>query len=164
MIEQKTMRLISYGLGNEYRPELWKPVQNRDHNKPKGGLWASPVGCEWGWKEWCEAEDWGDLSTSFEFEFTGQTLVINSQKEAEAMPWRSLGWATSLSQFRYQFPDFEHMAREGIEAIHLTDRGQEETRFSMLGYGLGLYGWDCESVLVMRREGIRVSCPRKEES
>lgn len=49
------------------------------------------------------------------------------------------------------YPDFEAMIRSGIDAIWLTPKGERETRFS---HPKNLYGWDCESVLIMNPNGI----------
>ena len=46
--------------------------------------------------------------------------------------------------------DFEKMLSDGIDAIYLTEKGEQETRFE----SPGLYGWDCECVLVMNPDCI----------
>ena len=51
----------------------------------------------------------------------------------------------------YYYPDFEGMVRAGIDAIWLTAHGESATRFSR---PYSLYGWDCESVLIMNPSGI----------
>jgi len=51
-------------------------------------------------------------------------------------------------------PDYETLSIE-YDAIHLTVNGQQTTRFSDFEIGVGLYGWDCESVLVMNTECIK---------
>ena len=135
LVSVRSFVLVTYGLGNVLRPELIKTIGNRNFVKPKGGLWASPVASAYGWKEWCEAEQFGDLSTHFEFRFTGKTLTIDSEFDLLAVPWQGYG------------PDFEAMAASGIDAVYLTEAGQDATRFS----DPGLYGWDCECVLVMNR-------------
>jgi len=43
-------------------------------------------------------------------------------------------------------PDFEAMARDGFDGLHLTGEGQWLTRLSLPS----LYGWDCESTLWFR--------------
>jgi len=35
-----------------------EPIRNIPMwHKPAGGLWASPVDAEFGWKDWCEQEE-----------------------------------------------------------------------------------------------------------
>ena len=138
MVSVRSLRLITYGLGSEYQKELFEPVRNKSHNKPLGGLWSSPVGCNYGWREWSEAESFGDLSSSFETEYTGRTLVIDSLADLAGMIWQN-------TEHGRDWPDYEAMVVAGIDAIYLTERGQDETRFSRPG----LYGFDCECVLVM---------------
>ena len=49
------------------------------------------------------------------------------------------------------FLNFEELARSGIDAIFLTEEGEHATRFSEPG----LYGWDCESILVMNPHCVK---------
>lgn len=144
LVSVRTLRLITYGCGDSYRKELFVPVKNRQHTKPEGGLWASPVGCAYGWKEWCEAENWGDLSQSFETIYEGRTLVIDSLRDLVGFLWQE-------NRYGCNWPDYEAMLGLGIDGIYLTERGQYETRFS----SPGLYGYDCECVLVMSPECVR---------
>lgn len=86
------------------------------------------------------AESFGDLSDSFTFRFQGNVFVIDSLKDAKEMPWYDPHGLSFI-----QWPDFEAMQEVGIHAIHITLQGERETRFSTPS----LYGWDCESVLIM---------------
>ena len=148
-IALKKMNLITYGCGNLYIPSLFKPIRNREFVKPEGGLWASPIDSDYGWSGWCRSEEWGDLTTSFTFEFVGNVFVIDSLWDTQQMPWRN-----PYKALRLEFPDFEQMLQQGIDAIHITVRGERETRFSRTH---SLYGRDCESVLVMNPLCIRES-------
>jgi len=63
---------ITYGLGTSFNKDLFTPpdynwMNTVFTNKPKGGLWASPVDSKWGWKDWCERENFGKLDSSFMF-------------------------------------------------------------------------------------------------
>ena len=129
---------------DEYKPELFKPIKDSHFVKPRGGLWTSPVGSNYGWKEWCEAEEFGDVTTWFDVEFVGTLLVIDSLNDAKT----KLSWCEPRPG--WSFPLFEVLVVCGFDAIHLTERGQHETRFSRPS----LYGWDCESVLIMNPETI----------
>lgn len=111
--------------------------------KPWGGLWASPFDADYSWKRWCIENEFKQerLATSFEFSITGRVLVIDSFREfIRRMTFRTgEGFIYDVS------PDFERMICEGVDAIHLTERGFSETHLSHPG----LYGWDCECVLIM---------------
>lgn len=137
-VSRLTLQLVTYGLGDRFEPQKFEPVRNRQHTKPFGGLWSSPVGSEYGWRDWCEAENWGDLSSRFRTEYTGRTLVIDSLADLAGVIWQDVKHWRGC-------PDYEAMRRIGIDAIYLTERGEHETRFSEPG----LYGYDCECVLVM---------------
>lgn len=144
LVSVRTMTLVTYGCGASFCKELFVPIKNRRHTKPEGGLWASPIGCSYGWKEWCEAESWGDLTESFETVYEGRTLVIDSLRDLSGFVWQE-------DRYGFGYPDYETMLRLGVDGIYLTDRGELETRFSTPG----LYGYDCECVLVMNQKCIR---------
>jgi hypothetical protein len=143
----KTFELIHYGT-DSFDPTKFVNVSNRQWIKPLGGLWTSPVESEWGWKEWCEAEEFNThkLTKSVRFNFTGMTITIDREADLQLLPWNG-------SSSFIRGIDFEKLVRNGIHAIHLTEQGQNETRFSS---PFTLYGWDCESVLVMNPLGLTV--------
>jgi len=136
-VSRLTLRLVTYGLGNAFDPRKFEAVKNRKHTKPCGGLWASPVDCTYGWREWCESENWGDMSSRFETEYTGRTLVIDSADDLAKVMWINCHYK--------KYPDYEGMLKLGIDAIYLTERGERETRYTEPG----LYGYDCECVVVL---------------
>ena len=143
------LKLIVYGK-NSFQKENFRPVVNSSWCKPKGGLWASPVDSEWGWKEWCLSEEFETtkLNNHFLLNYSGNTLKINCLEDTQQMIW--------LEQSDYFYkavPDFEQMRQEGIDAIWLTPQGENETRFNR---DYSLYGWDCESVLVMNPDCLSV--------
>ena len=144
------IKCISYGLGPKLDLTFFKQVKNKPHvNKPIGGLWASPVGCTYGWIEAAKEMAIGDFETSFEFTITGEILVIDSEEDLEKFIWET----ENLGPFvEFENPDFEAMKKAGISAIHLTEKGQHETR---LTHPRNLYGWDCESVLIMNERCIQ---------
>lgn len=130
----KRINLIHYG-ADKFIKEAVRPVKN-DWVKPYGGFWASPVNAERGWKEWCIAEDFElqRLKRYFTVTFIGRVIVIDCVKDLDNLIWLSDAMI-----------DFKTLS-ERIDAIYLTWNGQCETRFSC---PRSLYGWDCESVLVM---------------
>lgn len=136
------MILIHYG-ATEYKPELVKPIKNRLFVKPHGGLWTSPVDSKWGWKDWCESENYSNPreENSFRIELRPEAkiLIIDSLSDLKKLPMVESG----LRSFPL-YPDYERLAL-GYDAIHLTEKGQADTNLS---YPLSLYGWDCESVLI----------------
>lgn len=152
MICPQTLHLETYGCGNAYRGELFQPIQNEQFIKPRGGLWASPVGSDYGYRNFCERSQYrlDALATRFETWYEGQTLVINDMEDLADVIWqqRSSRW--------FPWPDYEAMLHQGIDAIYLTAQGERLTRHPYLSNGNfdTLYGYDCECVLVMRPECI----------
>jgi hypothetical protein len=142
------LHLITYGKGAEFRPHVFKPIVNDSKRtvvpKPRGGLWSSPVNSEWGWADWCKSANYGSLDSWFEFKFNGRVYVIDSHKDAMCMPWVSNGCG--------KYIDFEQMVNS-YDAIHLTVKGEYDTRYVD---NCSLYGWDCESVLVMNKMCIKM--------
>lgn len=137
-VEYRTLELVCYGCGDSFDLSKFLTPANRDHAKPVGGLWTSPVDSEFGWAQWCEGQDFGDLSTSFKLKFTGHVYVIDCVEAAKCMPWRNIDFLKHLC-----WPDYE--AIQGVDAIYLTKKGEYATRYS----DPWLFGWDCETVFVM---------------
>lgn len=120
------MKLIHYG-SCRYDPKKFKPVKNPENyglsNKPKGGtgLWTSPVDSEWGWKQWCEAAEFGRLTTRFTIELSKYAKVLTIDTEQD--------WVSFISKFGDVIPNnlgayikhfinFEKVLTEGYDAIH----------------------------------------------
>ena len=146
------MKCITYGLGNKLDKLKILPVENSWEyiiNKPKkGGLWASPIGCTYGWKEWCEEQDFrlSALEESITFEFTGKILTIDDLATLESLPFINI----EVGSYSRPNLDFEVIAKE-YDAIYLTEKGEQETRLTS---PFTLYGWDCECLLVLNKKGI----------
>ena len=77
-------KYIHYG-SSKYDPNKFvEPKNNPDGyiiSKPQGGLWASKVNSEWGWKDWCRSEDFHTdrLEESFTFELSAYTTILPKQ-------------------------------------------------------------------------------------
>jgi len=145
-MKEKKPRLIHYG-ASHYDPEKFLPISDIPfRNKPGGGLWTTPVDSKYGWKEWTDDESYGCTDEHFEVEFKGTILRINSCRDMNKLPW--------IEQREMHFITFQAMCIPGFyyDAIHLTEKGQRETR---LTYPKSLYGWDCETVFVMNPASIQ---------
>ena len=119
--------------------------------KPRTGLWASPIDSEWGWKEWCESEDFRDCNKDNSFTFKlhpyARVFEIHDLDDLEKLPVMD----HPLSAISYGL-DFEEIAKN-YDAIFLSDEGQAKTRMS---HPSSLYGWDCECILVLNKEVIKL--------
>ena len=137
---------IHYGSAS-FNPSYFTQVSNREHrNKPCGGFWASRVEAKCGWRNWCESERFGldSLNTHFRFLITPAAKVYHlyTSKDLDLLPRRndSIDW-----EF---FPDFEQMMKDGWDAIELHLSSTDEN-WDHDGLYWRLYGWDCDSILIM---------------
>ena len=150
-------KYIHYGHA-EFRPELFREIKNRyEFVKPSGGLWASAVDAPYGWKQWCMDQDFyvHRLQDNFTFELSenSKILHIRSVEDLESLPkqenvvinppWVSL--------------DFEKLLADGWDAVELH---LSEENLDTLGWFDGLYyalyGWDCDSILIMNPDVVEV--------
>lgn len=146
---------ICYGCGSSFEHEKFQAVRNREmFNKPERGLWSSPVDSEWSWKQWGEQNDFGDFSTCFSFVFSGSLLKIDSERSLELVYKNyPLGvgecFPASLTE-EMKLIDWEKIA-DDYDGVWLTEKGENETRWSA---PITLYGWDCETILVMNKDAV----------
>ena len=128
-------------------PALVRPIKNiPDYTKPHGGIWASPVDAEFGWKDWCKEEHFRECREDNSFCFTlaenAKVAVIDSIVALDGLPRQECDikmWTVL---------DFEKMVQMGYDAIEFVL--SSDYRLYM-----ALYGWDCDSILVMNPEVIR---------
>jgi len=95
-------------------------------------MWTSPANSEYGWRDWCEDENWGrsDDDSVYRLTVDGSVdiYVIDSHDDL---------------RFSKRYPDYESVFKE-YDGIHLTREGQIDTR---IGSEADLCGWDVECVL-----------------
>lgn len=165
-IDIMEMQVVKYG-DNHFSLQKFKPVKDKfPHGwvKPEGGLWTSPVNASYGWKEWCQAEEFScDFSKSFILNYKGNTIVIDSLEDLDKLYWREFdfkgnSWAEGEGEewkngglFFVTYPCFKPLLDEGWDAIYLTEKGQAETRLS---HPKNLYGWDCECLFIMNPKSV----------
>jgi len=143
------MTLVKYGSA-AFDPKQFKPVTRHNYLqcKPDGGMWACPVDSEYGWKHWCEGERFSaDLDVSFTFTYEGRYIVIDKLADLDDLTWTIPEELKGLHGFcGCEYIDFANSLAKGIDAVHLTVEGQNRTRHT---FPRNLYGWDCESVLIL---------------
>jgi len=146
---------IHYG-ASYYDPEKFKPITNDPYfTKPQGGLWASPVNARFGWKQWCEQEQYSgcDLDQWFLFTLPGANILrITSVDQLEGLH-RFIN--TMIGNY-WVLLDFEELIRGGVDAIWLNLDEEVAGRDPNKRLYYELYGWDCDSILVMNKERISV--------
>ena len=127
-------------------------------NKPIGGLWGSPENSEYGWKDWCESEDFNknegiDVCFRWKFKDTAKVLKINSEKDYVQLLDKYLNKIDNpYLPDRYKYLDWSKIA-EDYDGFHLTYDGFCQLREN---YAWGFYSWDCESVIVFNLENFEL--------
>ena len=139
------MEYIHYG-HDRFDKGMFDAIKNiPSFTKPNGGLWGSRKNSEYGWKYWCEESNFHiDLEKSFEFSLKdgSRLLTIDSCEKLLNLPRTKI----QSNAFLPTFLDFERLS-ENYDAI--------EVLISEDGYLYReLYGWDCDSILVMNPDVI----------
>ena len=155
----ESKKYIHYG-HSSFDRNLFKPIRNREMwVKPDGGLWASATDSGYGWKDWCEDNFFreGRLQKSFTFTLSENAKVIHlrSVDDLEALPDQKL--LEYLGKPLWKTIDFEKLLADGVDAIelHLSEEDLSNRDF-MEGLYWELYGWDCDSILIMNPDVVEV--------
>ena len=143
---------IHYG-SSKFDPEAFKKIKNVPFSvKPVGGLWASPkdIPEAYTWKKWCEDNAFRECDDADSFSFTlipdANVFLISHASDLKKLPKTDENYIFGGESV---YIDFEQCLRDGIDAIHLCCVGG-------LGHDLyfSLYGWDCDSLLVLNPDCI----------
>ena len=144
---------------DEYDEKYMFNIKLRDRfNKPTGGLWSStytPLADEDSkWIEWCKdncQEDWvGKHSILLEIKSNARIFTIDSQDDLLNL-YRLYPRVTFCDQ---KYIDYYEVQKDW-DIIHLTEDGEWVCRHPRIYTGLNknielsLYGWDCESSLIL---------------
>lgn len=158
------MRYIHYGFEQLDISKI-EPIKNQPMwHKPSGGLWASPEGAAFGWKEWCEEEGFNlerlEKNCTFSLREDANIYQIHSRDDVDALPRQNvaLPWQNLAIPRNSVFPpvadivavDFEKMMADGVDAIQFNMSEDFELYWA-------LYGWDCDCILVMNPDVIIVN-------
>ena len=133
-----------------FKPELI--VKKFDRFDKPSGLWASPEDSDWGWREWCEAEDFRSeeqLSKSFKFKLKESARVLHIRRLRDVEPFTTLdpsfiffdGHELDLNRIYSEFDAME---------VHMSDNWCE------LHDSLLFYSWDVDSIVVWNPDVIEV--------
>ncbi len=98
-------RYIHFGSNHYDKQRLERAVTSdkkyRRLDKPNG-LWASPIDAKYGWKEWCENEEFRleGLEESFEFTLSPEAKILRIEKLSDATDYfiadRRIDYANTL--------------------------------------------------------------------
>ena len=127
---------IHYG-HTKFDKSVFNKIKNVDcSTKPKGGLWASDVEAEHGWKDWCEAEEFRDCKEENSFSFVlsdnAKVLYIESVNDLESLPKGKDKFGLNFSS--WYLLDFEKLA-ETYDAVEVSISSDFDLYYK-------LYGWD----------------------
>ena len=151
------MRYIVLGK-TELKEELFNTnLTNNGINKPKGGLWSSPYNKDTisGWYQFCKDENFikGDNSVGVIFSLKEEARIYTIDTKEDLDNLANKYPIVVKENLRYNFMstiDYTKVSKD-YDAIYLTDKGQWATRFSRPNT---LYGWDCETLLVLNFNAI----------
>ena len=144
------MRYIVLGK-TELKEELFnKDLTNNGINKPKGGLWSSPYNKDTisGWYQFCKEQNFikadNTVGVIFTLKEEARIYTIDTKEDLDNLANKYP--IVVKENLRYNFMiDYTKVSKD-YDAIYLTDKGQWATRFSRPNT---LYGWDCETLLVL---------------
>lgn len=148
-LEQKLREdlLIHYG-DTSYSLEKFQKITDEGWVKPRGGLWTSPLKSEWGWRDWCNAENFRECKREDSFLLKlnedSRIYIIDSVEDVRKAPVKTLGYMNRMTI------NFEILSQD-YDALWLTRKGESETRWEEV---YSLYGWDCESVLILNPHSV----------
>ena len=144
---------IHYG-ATQFNPLLNFPIKNeRCWVKPKGGLWASRKNASFGWKNWCAIEEFRECNEDCSFEFVmkdeSKIAIISTPSQLSRLPCIKNSRVSSCYLI-----DFEKCVRLGIDAIELCWYGDEYADIASGDLHFELYGWDCDSIVVLNPNAV----------
>lgn len=154
-------------LGNDIiDSEHFHPIKNEPlFPKPIGGLWASPLqlGSEH-YSEWekYSTHIWGSTKNQkaviFQLKKNARVYVIDNQQDLIQLI-EEVGSVKVPFYFKLNVTiDFEK-TKELYDVIYLTKKGQSATRLPLINREYNLYGWDCESAVILNLDAIGKSLP-----
>ena len=154
--------LITYGIHfDEHKFKNAKQSDTRNFlNKPDFGLWCSPINSNWGWKDWCESEDFRTakltFGTKFKLKDDAKLLVIDNYNDLlEAL--KKFGTYFFEIYDKVSILDFDSIIKEGFDGMYLTEEGNRQCHLPFGGprWATDLNTWDCESLIIFKKEVMK---------
>lgn len=117
--------------------------------KPTKAFWGSPVNATFGWKEWCEGDDYEhDFSNPIYWRLKEGSKILTVNMEDVTDPksmlylYAHLDCGGMLNYF-----DFRKMREDGIDAVELMDANIGHLCINRLERMFN--AWDCESIVLL---------------
>ena len=156
---------ITYGFVLE---DPKKIVTNLDEciNKPRKALWGSPVDAEFGWRDWCENEEWWPshwhqkiedyFGKSFKWTLKegSKVLTINTICDLEDLDTKGY-FDRKGDPFLYRPRlNFHKLFEDGYSAVELTDGNMGHYFKNELE--MSFNSWDCECIVVLDPDKVEL--------
>lgn len=133
---------IHYG-SNIFKPDyILKKDKYLRSDKPNG-LWASPVNADWGWKDWCELEDFRTerLDDYFTFTTVPEAKILHLHSLSQAAPYMKISYRfQSIVGYNLDLDKIYKMF-DGME-LHISDD------FCSFHDNNVFYTWDVDSICI----------------
>lgn len=150
---------ITYGKGNKFNKELLPKVEDLKIqydciNKVPNTFWGSPIDAEYGWKNWCEDNEYSILTEDDSFLWTlkpeAKILYIESLDDI----YKKVPFVRRTEYgFENTYIDFETIIKE-YDAMELcSNNGTIGHRFAS-DKEICFNTWDCDSIMVFNRDMI----------
>jgi hypothetical protein len=138
------MKIYRHYGSNKFRKELVVGKYIIECFKP-GGLWGSPIDSKWGWKDYCESEEFKlkSLKKHFDFTLKEDTKILEVRHLEDVVEYGiqdDLGFDT----LDYHRINDEYDAME----VYMCDYWND------LHYSNIFYTWDVDSIVVWNPEVI----------
>lgn len=163
---------VTYGLGKFDKSKLVVNLSPGIQGKPVCAFWGSPIDSEYGWKDWCEANEfYGNPNKIFSPE---NTITWTLEDDSKILDIESIddlenyfhmdyikNYQRWPGEINYNF-DFVRILKDGYSAIELHDsaighmfflylRNEEKHQLDMM-----MNSWDCESIVVLDPDKIKI--------
>ena len=161
IIEKEIIECITYG--HRLREEEFEQVKNirfDSMNKPKGGVWSSPIRSNRSWKRFCEIEDFHrdglKFGTKFSIPSSTKLMIVDSKEDYESCLknyGRNIGFGEIpwSEDFGWTVIDYDKLLEDGYKGLWLTEKGLLETSYHLplsKHGGVGFSTWSCETILI----------------
>ena len=153
---------IHYGT-NYFNPN--HPL-GKDRSLKPSGLWASPRYSDWGWRSWCEREEFriGSLDKCFKFRLKKGTKILHINHLEDIVPY--LVKTDDYERYKAIFPSLFEDPTQGMELnsaklkeeydgmeVHMSDNyGELHNSYMFYTYDVdSLVLWNLDKVICVRQ-------------
>lgn len=123
-------------------------------NKPCEAWWGSPLDAEYGWKEWCESEEFGnyDFDNPIQWKLKSNTNILQiDMDDIIDYEHRLLKYIDRISTLDRSL-NFYRLLDDNISTVQLMDACIGHAFINRIE--LMFNGWDCESICVLDKDVI----------